>query len=157
LHAIADDVAVDLSRSVEHNAIGNHNAARPLRPLDAGLAMRKEISPWDPESPHARGHTIECHVPREKAKLSLAVSRSTPSRKELEIALLKRLRENRFSGAEHVSVFVVDPKRTLVDILTLSSDGPKALEDLLAPVMGKRIQEVGWRSRSVAEYPWRAR
>jgi hypothetical protein len=68
-------------------------------------------------------------------------NKSAPSGKELEIALLELLRKNHFSGAEHVSVFVVGPKPTPVYILTLTSDVAKVLEALLAPVLGKRTQQ----------------
>jgi hypothetical protein len=65
---------------------------------------------------------------------------SAPSGRELEIALFNLLRENNFSGAEYLSVFVVGPKPLPIYILTLSPDVAKALTDLLAPVLGKRTQ-----------------
>jgi hypothetical protein len=66
------------------------------------------------------------------------VKKSAPSGRELEIALLKLLRKNNFSGAEDVSVFVVGPKPTPVYIVTLGTDVATVLKALLTPVLGKR-------------------
>ncbi len=66
--------------------------------------------------------------------------KEAPTGVELETALLELLGKHNFSGAEHVSVFVVGPKQTPVYIVTLGVDVANALRPLLLPLFGKRIQ-----------------
>jgi hypothetical protein len=66
------------------------------------------------------------------------VKKSAPSGKDLETALLTLLRKNNFSGAAHISVFVVGPKPTSVYIVTLGVDVATVLKELLASVIGRR-------------------
>jgi hypothetical protein len=74
------------------------------------------------------------------ARTKLRDEEMPPSGRQLEAALLEHLRKKHFTGAEHVSVFVIGIDPIPIYLLNTGDDVAAALGDLLKTVLGRRPQ-----------------